>query len=124
MSLIITQTTLAERYLSRSSAMPEQRQPYVYEPLRSSSIRLLKIRRDSTESSIKCRFQIYKTSHCPPYIALSYTWGSTREQQEISLDGGSFSVRQNLWDFLQVANTHHRNEEGDLPLLWIDQICI
>jgi hypothetical protein len=56
--------------------------------------------------------------HCPRYKAVSYTWGQPHLTREISLQGQSFHVRENLWQFLNTV----RNDNEDW--LWIDQICI
>lgn len=39
----------------------------------------------------------------PPYTALSYTWGPELPTQPILLNGQTFLVRQNLWEFLRIA---------------------
>jgi hypothetical protein len=36
----------------------------------------------------------------PPFVALSYMWGTENAAQEILINGESFLVRKNLWDFL------------------------
>jgi hypothetical protein len=56
------------------------------------------------------------------YRALSYTWGHTEcmnDVQEIFVDGQSFWIRRNLFDFLAAAAA--RGEDG---LFFIDAICI
>jgi hypothetical protein len=81
------------------------------------------------------------------YLALSYTWGSPNAGKSISIDGKSFEVRDNLWDFLNEACTrgtftrrptptseHLRTMRMMFPgtcipgeeqdFLWIDAICI
>ncbi|KAH8689780.1 HET-domain-containing protein, partial [Phaeosphaeriaceae sp. PMI808] len=53
------------------------------------------------------------------YSALSYTWGSPENKQDISLNGKPFQVTQNL--FSALKDLRHATE----PLtLWIDAICI
>lgn len=53
------------------------------------------------------------------YQALSYTWGEPGANRDIVLDCHLFSVRKNLWDFLDMA----RKSEVD-GYLWIDALCI
>ncbi|KAF2107441.1 heterokaryon incompatibility protein-domain-containing protein [Lophiotrema nucula] len=53
-----------------------------------------------------------------PYIALSYTWGPIY-LKPILLNRRRFMVRQNLYDFLMVAQKRYADS-----LLWVDQICI
>ncbi|KAH7080632.1 heterokaryon incompatibility [Paraphoma chrysanthemicola] len=56
------------------------------------------------------------------FTALSYTWGDELPEYDILVTSGDhtgwFSVRQNLYDFLQQRVQEHS------PLYWIDQICI
>jgi hypothetical protein len=57
----------------------------------------------------------------PPFVALSYMWGTDSATKEILINSKCFLVRQNLWDFLvrmQQAEMRYR-----VPL-WIDAICI
>ncbi|KAI1261326.1 heterokaryon incompatibility protein-domain-containing protein [Xylariaceae sp. FL1019] len=56
------------------------------------------------------------------YTALSYTWGrvcNPNDVREIEVDGQSFFVRPNLFDFLQTAAA--KDEHG---LFFIDALCI
>jgi hypothetical protein len=43
----------------------------------------------------------------PPYIALSYTWGSTTvDTKQLRVNQGHLTVTKNLWDFLVVLRSH------------------
>ncbi|KAH7371305.1 heterokaryon incompatibility protein-domain-containing protein [Pyrenochaeta sp. MPI-SDFR-AT-0127] len=53
------------------------------------------------------------------YSALSYTWGSPENKQDISLNGKPFWVTQNL--FSALKDLRHTTES---LTLWIDAICI
>jgi len=55
---------------------------------------------------------------CPEFKAVSYTWGPKYPTREISLEGQGFTVRENLWQFLNAIRDHTES------WLWIDQICI
>jgi hypothetical protein len=73
------------------------------------------------DSLIFCQFHTISLDDPPPYTALSYTWGSPDDTRMIELDGQSFEIRRNLWDFLNEA----RARGGKRPdRLWIDAICI
>lgn len=82
---------------------------------------------------------------CPPFIALSYTWGTTWAMREIELNGSRFEVRQNLYDIMEnarfarsewarkvydedAATAVIKNPFFENPILWeywwIDDICI
>jgi hypothetical protein len=55
----------------------------------------------------------------PPYKALSYTWGNETVYHRILVNGASFPIAQNLYQFLELHAARHQNE-----WIWIDQICI
>lgn len=65
-------------------------------------IRLLKICAGNP-SIIKCELRHFNFATLPPYRAVSYTWGDPDYTTAIVLNGFSFYVRENLWDFLHVA---------------------
>jgi hypothetical protein len=69
---------------------------------------------------VHCELTIFDLATTPAYIALSYVWGPPNPTQAICVDKKKFSVRQNLYEFLQ---TFHRDPANDC-YLWIDQICI
>ncbi|KAF5250802.1 hypothetical protein FANTH_4074 [Fusarium anthophilum] len=55
----------------------------------------------------------------PKFDALSYMWGDGPAGQTITLNGVSFSIRQNLWDALHYLRKHAPDID-----YWIDAICI
>lgn len=114
-----------------------------------ASIRLLKLLyTDEAHAKTLCyEIQTFELEQCPPYKALSYTWGSPfpldqvlnptdtpypsdEELQERDLDwgnakivticnGGPVKVSQNLFDALsRLLNL------GERGLLWVDRLCI
>jgi hypothetical protein len=103
------------------SAPYEHAAAYAHSTLGKNQIRLLQI---STfrQGSIACTLQAFDISSCPPYIALSYTWGPPLPVEVIVVNGKAFRVRRSLWEFLW------RTASGRLPFVehyfWIDQICI
>jgi hypothetical protein len=94
---------------------------YKHQPLDidNHQIRLLKLRSPS-EHTKDYRLMTFDygddPSNVPSYVALSYTWGDERPTRSISIDGKTFEIRMNLFNFL---STHKTTE-----YLWIDQICI
>ncbi|ETN40147.1 uncharacterized protein HMPREF1541_04423 [Cyphellophora europaea CBS 101466] len=94
---------------------------YVYTPLdrrAKRAIRIIRVEPDLERGYISCR--IKETTVESSYSALSYTWGSDREDQEtILINGQPFSVRQNLYTFLKHARKHLADKA-----LWVDAICI
>ena len=74
---------------------------------------------------IRCHLATYNTAtandNIPTCDCLSYVWkqdGSTRGMRKLRLNGHSFLVTPNLWDFLIVAR--HKFPDQNL---WIDAIC-
>jgi hypothetical protein len=53
------------------------------------------------------------------YRCLSYMWGDQTERYDILLNGRTFRVGKNLYDFLDFATQAYLGER-----LWIDAICI
>jgi hypothetical protein len=68
---------------------------------------------------IHCELHTVDLAEQPKYKALSYTWGENRDHKRIAVNGQTFMVRPNLFEFLQVYRT--RKDRG---LIWIDQLCI
>src|SRR5436190_945066 len=80
--------------------------------------------------------QKFDIQSSPRFIALSYTWGPEHPKQFISIDEGSFEIRQNLWRLLSASEAldpgdprHHMPNGLECGALkasfpWIDQICI
>ena len=101
-------------------------QPYVYEALHSSwsirdpalRIRVLRIQPGDDKSIIQCSLEQQKLES--NHYCLSYTWGSSDlAQRQITINGKSFKVRENLWQFLHTARRYRFREP-----IWIDAICI
>lgn len=109
--------------LSRRRSLSTSRrvQGFVYKPLDRGvkrAIRIIRVQPDTERGYISCRIKESTTD--ASYAALSYTWGSDREEQEtILINGQPFKVRQNLYEFLR----HARKHLADKPL-WVDAICI
>ncbi|KAL2682505.1 hypothetical protein Neosp_006957 [[Neocosmospora] mangrovei] len=75
--------------------------------------------RELTPDERRIRLVHLLPDHPPPYLALSYTWGSTHRHGRIFVNGASLDVTESL----QVALTHLRRQDGPL-ILWIDALCI
>lgn len=84
----------------------------------STSIRLLELLPDGS-TSITCALRIARLDDLPPYMAVSYVWGSPDVTYEIIVDGRPLSVRQNIWNLLE--RLYRERHQG---YLWIDAICI
>ena len=107
---------------------------YVYESLNKDrpSIRLITVWHGpirasypypSTESDeIMCTIDTFEADEAPSYVALSYTWGNPIPLHTIRLNGKHFSIRENLFDFLNAFGASEPGQQSHH--LWIDQLCI
>ncbi|KAF1973161.1 HET-domain-containing protein [Bimuria novae-zelandiae CBS 107.79] len=87
--------------------------------LGNREFRLLQLQSSSDRGKITCILRSYPLNDCPPYIALSYSWGPTQSYREIDLNNARFPVGRNLWWFL----LHMRLQERH-GYYWIDALCI
>jgi hypothetical protein len=75
----------------------------VYEQARlapsADNIRLLEIS-PQKDGALHCIFHIVPLAIAPPFIALSYEWGSKTESRDIVLDGHHVTIRENLYNAL------------------------
>lgn len=95
---------------------------YYYEPLENDHqcIRLLRLMPGRhVAAGLECELLHTKIEDCPPYEALSYTWGDASQTSIISLSGCPFSATANL----DVALRYLRST-SEPRLFWIDAICI
>jgi hypothetical protein len=95
---------------------------FQHEPLDHTrrSIRLLRILPELAETGlIQC--DLWHATLDTKYRCLSYMWASENDQHVILINGRSFPVLKNLWDFMGVARTRYTT----LPnAFWIDAVCI
>jgi len=109
--------------------------------LSRQQIRLLKISegRNGSSDPIRCEIRHFNSEDWPSYRAVSYTWGEPHPTREIILSesptglGLPFSVRENLWLFLDVVRDKRLQHEElsvnhrqwyHCEWYWIDAICI
>jgi hypothetical protein len=92
--------------------------------LAKQQIRLVKVlpRPSSTDLNVHMSIVSFDFDIAPAYVALSYAWGLSSPVKTVIIDGLAFEVRQNLYDFLRVANATQPQIEA--RFFWIDQICI
>lgn len=92
-----------------------------YQPLADpgSSIRLIEVQPDTSRND-RVQLRILESPLSEDYTCLSYVWGPRSDQHHpILLNGKTFHVRQNLYDFLCIARRKYPERK-----LWIDAICI
>ncbi|GIZ44889.1 hypothetical protein CKM354_000807400 [Cercospora kikuchii] len=91
----------------------------VHLPQPRNQIRLLHIQIASDDLEIQARLEVHSLNHCPPFRAISYTWGDQKPAISISINGRSCQVRMNCWYALWQMR-HHKHPGP----LWVDSICI
>ena len=62
------------------------------------------------------------TGKVTEHTAISYVWGPTSPSYRVLIDGGTFMVRSNLYDFL--VQVRHSKKDFDGVWFWVDAICI
>ncbi|KAI8659762.1 HET domain-containing protein [Fusarium sp. Ph1] len=91
-------------------------------------IRLLRLPDTATDSSPAFTFHTFSLGQCPPYLAISYTWGppegdpsfyTAHDRRCILLNGKPFPVLPNLCDALSQLCAARPGQ-----YLWVDSICI
>jgi ankyrin repeat protein len=92
---------------------------YKHEPLdlQKSQIRLFRLL-SKHDGILEGEVSTQDFEDGPSYRAVSYMWGPPSPTRDITIEGRSFTIRDNLWHFLNSAH-----DFGD-AWLWIDQICI
>ncbi|KAF2490953.1 hypothetical protein BU16DRAFT_621632 [Lophium mytilinum] len=90
--------------------------PYCYEPISSSTLRLLEI--DASSEDVVCSLSCFPMDHPPEYYALSYVWGKEKPTASIICNGARLALSPHLLTGLRalklVKQTHY----------WIDAICL
>ena len=100
--------------------MSESTHPYPCPPLEGSNhIRMLHIKPGIASDPIYCTLKPYALGDHLEYEALSYTWGSSDGEVEISCNGSPLSVTRNLYAALQTLRY-----ERKMRTLWVDALCI
>ena len=112
---------------------------YKHRLLRPGEIRLLQHSPYDVFGSLSFAVKNFREAECPPYLALSYTWGDDAATETIHLNGKPFIIRPNLHRFLRNAVFHIgtgfangkfvQGEAPDVPAngliyIWADAICI
>jgi hypothetical protein len=83
-------------------------------------IRLLHLHPGYKEDAVSCRSDIVELSTAPAFIAISYTWGDSKNTRTIVLNGQQATVPWSCWFALYQT----RLLSTELQPLWIDFICI
>jgi hypothetical protein len=94
---------------------------YTYQPLEYlRSIRLVKLYQARCKAdTVSCDLIHVSLEDCPPFEALSYTWGDASVKHTISCSKEQLDITTNLLSALQ-----HLRQLDSTRLIWIDAICI
>ena len=94
--------------------------PYQYEPLEAGSLRLiLLLEADDLEDDLECAILHKPLLSKPEYTALSYVWGTERDNCAIYVGDKYLSIGTNL----DTALRYLRRKDRSL-CLWVDALCI
>ena len=115
---------LCGRYCCRHYTTPMAKLTTPYSPLLGPNcIRLLSIDSGASDEPLSCNLEGLDLTNLPQqycnFSALSYRWGDDAPTFDISLNGWSIRVRENLHQFLLHARAS-RWYNG----FWIDAVCI
>ena len=118
---------------------------YHLKPLDASiqQIKLFKLSRASRaqtqDADLHVTLSVWDLTNCPPFIALSYRWGSTKASRPVWINGRSHNIGRNLLDFLETyasldsykfrevfakAAISSGSVDATSLYLWVDQLCI
>lgn len=104
------------RNKSQVSESLESIKSYTYDPLIGPrDIRLIRSLRTDPITWTIVQINLDKA---PPYVALSYTWGTGVANNVIHIDGQELAVSENLYAAINILGPNLRRH------LWIDAICI
>lgn len=107
------------------SSIAQEVKHYEYRPLDHDepSIRLVQVLPAlSPQGHIQCRMlhgTVYDT-----YTCVSYRWGSKIPSHDILVDGRTFAIRRNLFDFLAMIYNKIRTDTLASEPYWIDALSI
>lgn len=87
--------------------------------LADKSIRLFQVQRGQKDEPIRLRMTQFSAQRRPSYKAISYTWGTPDNAQQILVNGRAFLLHINLWNLL-----YHLRAKEETCFLWADALCI
>jgi hypothetical protein len=104
---------------SVAAAKMEKTTQFTYETLQSSrTIRLIKFLPGLNST---CQIVTVEVEKAPPYVALSYTWGSKDTPRVILADGAEIRITANLAEAIDAIRPFARERN---MMFWADSICI
>ncbi|KAK2754453.1 heterokaryon incompatibility protein [Colletotrichum kahawae] len=96
---------------------------FPYSPLEDTDIRVLRVKPGADEKVI-CYLHHATLDDSLYYDALSYVWGDASTRREITVNGLSFLVTENLYTALKRLRSIPPEGDCAFAFFWIDAICI
>ena len=88
--------------------------------LKANSIRLVQIHGSTVKGGpLSLRITQYAKHKRPSYVAISYTWGTSKELHAVQINGRPFYVHTNLYNLLLYLR-----QRGENRCLFVDALCI
>ncbi len=113
---------LASKYLdsrlllhSSPSSSPHPHHPLkisLYQPLKGSEIRLLRLNPGRWDDPIECDLEVVALEDNPSYAALSYAWGDPTDTVEINPSGRPWRVTRSLFGWLRRIRAFLSDDEA------------
>lgn len=110
--------------------------PHFYHPLAPKSIRIFELEAGEFSDPIVGRL-VSQAIDAEPYEAISYVWGDPQKRRNITIDGATLSLTENLHGALTafrhrpVARSSDELDVGTAPAqrqpvrrVWVDAVCI
>lgn len=95
----------------------------IYKHLNHSNneIRVIRIKPGRWEDNISCRLEVVSLDRFfkPRYDTLSYTWGSSADPKQITVNQQDVAISTNLFTALRALRRKHRT-----VTIWADALCI
>lgn len=98
---------------------PNPKEAFKHVGLDDFEIRLVKIRPGYEHDEVRCHIHHFDYSKAPPFIALSYRWGTAAERIPIQIGTQMFDVMSNAWWALHYLRRYYLES-----YIWLDAICI
>lgn len=90
----------------------------------SREIRIVKLLPRDFGRPVRCQFFTFPLEQCPPYTALSYTWGTSKVWGRIHFGHYYVPAGENLYHFLRQRSKDLTRRQRRYELYWIDALCI
>lgn len=98
---------------------PDVPSAFVHDILPASHIRLLRYDLASASGGLRFKLDTHSKDNAPPYMALSYRWGTSTASDACSINNRNYRIGHELFEALQSLRSMYTT-----TYLWIDALCI